>query len=413
MTAYRHTTALVILGFLLASTETVAAEEATAHRPQYDNRNLWPHDVEKTDYFREKWSKAPVMVWAATGEGSLGEIARVRADLRDPTNWRIDGEPAKRLPDRETDVVFPAGNYSVRTSGDGKLEARHLTVESGARVSFPKADVYGNLWIKKGGSFARAHGAFSGWDKSNFCRNDNDEPHFIANFFTHNKKPGTSTEWIGKWQVGDEVNMISGRFIVAPGSTFMPTDRRTQHVQTDAELVLMSGSSFYMRGNYYQGIDLQIDGKLLAGTPERPLTKDCTLGLSFKGQTSKHDLDIGLVVTEEASLVVQSADPENARLVLRWHGVSNPSGTFKDGEPPEVAAKPHGIRMLLMGDAQLNGVEFQDVLKGGIMMPNPSLRTRWHDVFYGKGNFGSPDELFVPWDKAGPRAKTGPGRRAE
>jgi hypothetical protein len=288
-----------------------------------------------------------------------------------------------------------------------------VTVGSGARVTFPKADVYGNLWIKRGGSFSRAHGRFSGWDESNFCRNDNDEPQFIANFFTQNKRPDTSTEWIGAWQVGDEVNTISGKFIVAPGGTFMPTDRRTHSIQADAQLILMSGATFHLRGNFNKGIDIQVDGKLLAGTPDRPLTKDCVLGLSHKGERSKHGLDIGLVVSEKASLAVHSTDPTTARLVIRGHGLPRATGSPKNAEPSGAVAKPRGIMMLLTGGAQLNGVEFNDILKGGIMMSDPSLRHHWENVFYGPGNFGSPETLFTKWEQAGPKVNTGSGRSAK
>jgi len=69
--------------------------------------------------------------------------------------------------------------------------------------------------------------------------------------------------------------------------------------------------------------------------------------------------------------------------------------------------------MLLTGSSQLNGVEFNDILKGGIMMPSPSLRHRWRNVSYGLGNFGDPDELFARWENAGPRVKAGTGRRAD
>lgn len=207
--------------------------------------------------------------------------------------------------------------------------------------------------------------------------------------------------------------MISGRFVIAPGSTFMPTDRRTQRVQADAELIRLSGSTFHLRGNSYKGIDIQVDGKLSAGTPNRPLTKDCTLGLSFKGQKSKHGLDLGLVVSNSAAVDVTSADPKTARLVFRRHDMPSASGGFKDGEPPEVAAMPHGITMLLMGDVQLNAVEFNDVLKGGITMPDLALHTRWQNVFYGPDDFGSPDELSGPWRGVGPKVNTRPGRRAD
>jgi hypothetical protein len=69
--------------------------------------------------------------------------------------------------------------------------------------------------------------------------------------------------------------------------------------------------------------------------------------------------------------------------------------------------------MLLTGDVQLDGVEFNDVLRGGILMSDPALRARWKNVFFGPSNFAGPDELFAPWLEAGPRVNTRPGRSAD
>lgn len=90
MNSNHYTTALVLLGSMIASTTTAVAEEATAHNPQYDNKGLWPHDVEKTDYFKQHWPKATVMVWARTGGDPGQGNARIRAELRNPSNWLIE-----------------------------------------------------------------------------------------------------------------------------------------------------------------------------------------------------------------------------------------------------------------------------------------------------------------------------------
>lgn len=53
--------------------------------------------------------------------------------------------------------------------------------------------------------------------------------------------------------------------------------------------------------------------------------------------------------------------------------------------------------MILLGKTEFNGVEFNDVLKGGIAMPDPAARKAWQNVSIGKGNLGSEDELFTKY----------------
>ena len=400
MERWVKTTALVSLLVSIYSVRAFAGSipeppPATAHEPQFGSRELWPEWVVKTDFYKETWPKARILMWFETDWRKSRNL-----DPQDPKSWLENGKTATEPPDKNTDIVFPTSATRYYVAGREPFYARHVTLEPGAHVRFRDADVHGSLWVKKGGSFSRAKGIFGGTEKNTFCRSDNDEIQFIPNMIIHNKLKGKSTEWIGKWKTGDEVNLFSGRLIVAPDSTFLPTDRRIQRVGRDAELVLLSGSTFHLRGNHYIDVDLLIQGKLLAGTPERPLTKDCTLGLSFKargrGNVRRSDpADTGLILCPQGEIAVHSASPKTARLVFRWHRRKAESKSFSDGEPPAVAAMPHGINMLLAGTARFNGVEFNDVLKGGIRMPDLPLRTRWRNVFFGAKNFSQPDELFT------------------
>ena len=190
---------------------------------------------------------------------------------------------------------------------------------------------------------------------------------------------------------------------MAPGSTFLPTDRRTQRIGPDAELVLLSGSTLHLRGNHYFDVDFLVQGKVLAGTPDRPLTKDCHLGLSFKAgsKVKKGRADgthTGLILAPQGEIAVHSADPKTARLVFNWHRREAETKGFEDGEPPEVAAMPHGVNMMLAGKVRFEGVEFNDVLKGGIRMPDLTLRGNWRNIFFGETNFGKGDDLFTRSD---------------
>lgn len=380
------------------SPDNAAYVKATAHDPRYEDRTLWPAWVEKTDFIKENWPEARVLVYAHPGETVRG------VDLSDAANWRRpEGTRAKRAPDERTDVVFPATEkpYYVSTRKRGHaLRVRHVTVQPGARVCLFQAEINGNLWVKDGGAYSRKHGRLSPMEKSTFCRSDNEELQFIPNMQVHRKRKGASTEWIGKWKQGDDVNIFSGRFIVAPGSTFLPTDRRPQRIGPDAQLVLLSGATFHLRGNCYHDVDLMVGGKILAGTAQRPLTEDCTLGLSFKAQgvgdiRGSRPGDVGMVLFAEGGIAVHSASPRKARLVIKWHRreVETRRAGLKNGVPPEVAKMPHGISMVLAGNARLDGVEFQDVLPGGILLAEPQARKAWKNVAF-KNCFADGDALF-------------------
>jgi hypothetical protein len=380
--------------------------KASAHAPHYADRTIWPAWVEKTDFAKETWPKARVLVWAHAGKFERS------ADPADAANWlevptsaaAAAGEApaasrrAAKPPDGHTDVVFPSSTKRYQVSGRKPFRARHVTVGSGARVRLRDGDIEGNLWVKAGGSYSRAKGIFGAADKDTFCRSDNEALQLIPNMLVHNKRKDKGTEWIGNWKTGDEVNLFAGRMIIAPGGTFLPTDRRLMRVARDAELVLLSGCTFHPRGNQYIKDDMLIQGKLLAGTPRRPLTEDCVLGLSFKarGKVERSGAhDAGLILAPQGEIAVHSADPKTARLVFKWHRRPTESGQFRDGEPKALAKVPHGINMVLAGTTRLNGVEFNDVVTGGIRMPDPTVRTRWRNVAFGAGNFAPPEELFV------------------
>ena len=377
-----------------ARTDAASGSAATAHEPQFDNREMWPAWVAKAEFSKERWDISRVLVWKETdGAKSRG------LDPLDPANWLDNGRAATEPPDNTTDVVFPGSRDRYFVAGRQPFNVRHLTIEHGAQVRFQEADIYGNVWIKRGGSYFRAKGIFGGPMKDTFVRSDNEDVQFVPNMLVHNKPAGKSTEWLGKWKVGDEVNLYSGRLIVGPDSLFMPTDRRVNRIGHEAELVLMSGSAFHLRGNNYTDTDIRIQGRLLAGTPERPLTEDCIVGLSFKtrggADLGKADAtDVGLFLCPDGEMAVHSAEPEKARLVFKWHRRPPETKKFKDGEPEAIAALPHGISMFLAGGTAFDGVVFEDVLKGGIGMVDPRAHSQWKNVLFGK-NFGGPDALFV------------------
>jgi hypothetical protein len=368
--------------------------KASAHNPMYEDRTLWPEWVSKTAFVKEQWPKARVLVYAHAGVNKRGNF-----DLSDPANWLEDGKPATEGPDANTDIVFPAASKRYNVADGKGCDCRHMTVEPGVSAFLKSISVHGNMWIKDGASW---HAINVRGQRDTFMRNDAPAPNMAANKIAFNKPPAKSTEWVGTWNLGDELDLFSGVFIVAPDSTFMPGDRSTQHIYPNGTLVLNSGSSFYKRANQYWGDDLAVRGKILAGTPDRPLTRDCTIGLSFKAkgkggisQASKSS-DMGMIIYKDGSIAVNSADPAKARLVFKWHHLPPSSDKRAAGEPDVVKSMDHGIDMILLGQVQFNGVEFNDVLKGGISMPDPDARKQWKNVTFGK-NFADESGLFVKY----------------
>ena len=403
MTSPSRVILLFLLALVIGWNTAPAAEpsEPTAHDPRYGQSQLWPADVEKTAYFRQVWPKAPVLVWARA------DTPASETEPRDPANWLLNGRPAPYAPDANADVHFPEGSV-VKLREKTTLIVRHLTVGSGVRI--PKALAIrptGNVWIKEHGKVEEV-GAFHG-ENDVFVRNDNKDFNTreaaLANKILFNKAPGASVEILGIVKVHDEVSVMCGTLIIGPRAALVPGNRSVQLVYPDARLVLMSGAKFHKRGNQTWAHDLVVAGELLGGTPDRPLTEDCTVALSWKRQgrgsddvhRAGHPDDHGLIVRPDGKLRVHSADPDKAHLVITWNGLKSDSS----GEPEDLGAldhkrlaeMPRKVCLALQGDISLDGVRFDHVQKGGIKMPDPSIRREWA-IAFGQHNEGAPDELF-------------------
>jgi hypothetical protein len=379
-----------------------AAAEPVAHNPCYDRKDLWPEDVQKTAYYKETWPKAPLYVWTVPGDKSGKGPA---TDPRDPANWLVDGKRPSAPPGEDCDVLFPQGS-GVRLQEDVRLSVRHLTVGEGVRVPKPlKIRPLGNVWIKPGGRVEEV--ATFGGPKNVFLRNDNrdwlSQGAGLANKIVFNKPIGASIEILGAVKAWDEIGFFCGTVIVGPDAALVPGNRSVQCVYPDARLVLMSGSSFHKRGNQPYSNDLVVAGELLAGTPDRPLTRDCTLGLSFKtkGQAGIVNNpnpgganDYGMVVNPGGKVLVYSADPKKARLVITWNGLN--SNQHQEAGGPD--STPRHVDLVLQGRVDLDGVLFDHIRAGGILVADSAVRGRGVLAF-GDHNEGGPDQLFKVLEK--------------
>jgi len=384
--------AVAMCGLLVAAEPASlkpSSDEPSAHNPCFDQPGLWSPDVKKTAYYQQKWTPARLLVYAQKG-----------SRWNDPENWLENGKPATKGPDKNTDVLFPDGKYTVKEGdGDhwetyGTLEARHLTIGTGVELFLRAYAVTGNFWVRKGARWRIIECLWNGTANS-FSRNDMEQWPFLK-IPQVNKFDNGSVEVIGTWGNVDGLYVNAGKLIIGPDSAWYGGDRHQNTIGPKASLILMSGAKFQTHVNKNRDMDLDIYGELLAGTAERPLQKDATISLSYKsrGRLKGNDgkpfgsaQDFGLVLRPAARLAVTSGDPTKARLVFnRW----------ASWRPDKDHPAPTGlVQIALLGKLDVNGISFDHFDIGGIELPDPSAATLWKNVTFGKDNAGKPDEIFT------------------
>ena len=384
---------------LLCLINPIFAAEPAAHDPQYSNPGLWPEDVKKTAYAAQIWTKAPLYVWAVTTKTGK------ETDPKDPANWTVDGKPAKNPPGENDDVIFPSESV-ISLKENTNLIVRHLTVEPKVRVvKALRIRPIGNVWIKQG-AIVDEIANFSG-TYNVFLRNDNRDWRKggagIANKIVFNKPVGSSIEIIGAVLAYDEMGFFCGTVIVGTDSILLPGNRSSQPIYPDAKLILMSGATYHKRGNQPNEPDLVVSGTIQAGTPDRPLKRDCILGLSFKTkgtmQVSNHypagsPNDYGLIMNQSASLLVYSTDIQKARMIITWNGLG--SYAYKGAGDPDPETRY--VDLVLQGNVNLSGVHFDRMLRGGILIGDPSF-SKQSGISFGEHNQGKSNELFNVLEK--------------
>lgn len=387
-------------GTQLAATADSAAYDPSApaaHNPCYDRKGLWPEDVKQTAYYNEKWEPARLLVWAKRG--------KFKGPVASAENWLeylpdgSGGQPATKGPDAKTDVVFPDGNYTVEGPGGweqwGTFAVRHLTQGKGVKVNVRDPAIVGNLWQFDGpGGFHIMEPRWVG-NKHAFARSENRRtPGFKIP--SVNKTEGASVEFLGFWNNADGWNVNNGVMILGPDVIFLGGDRHILCVEESGTLIMMSGATFQLTQRRNMWRDLYIKGKFLAGTPDRPLTRDAIIYLNDKtgGQVTPNSYKGGMLLLPQGSMAVNSADPTKARLVFALAKYPLP-GNAKEQSKRKESEKPGKIDMALYGKADFNGVEFNDVRTGGIEITDPAIRAGWKNVFYGTNNAGEPDTLFT------------------
>ncbi len=404
----------------------------------------WPDEPPATGpkpaYTSQKW-EAPrrLLVWA--GPGTSGR-------LRDTGGWIENGRPMKAAAqtviwggptwnrskqlaefDEHTDILLPAAERSYQVKGGAHWHqskgflARHLTVESGASFGANVKGLFGNLWVWPGSDFNGGGCAYFRGPRHTFLRNGDPRPldgpirwadleakSLARKWVLRKDDPDASMEIIGGAGSGDETHVQQGRLVVSEGSTVLIGPRCCQTVGPAAVLQLQSGAVFAKNHNQPHKQDMLVRGRLQAGSPQRPITEDCYVGLSFKDHGRLFASEMwrkrgeyrGLEIWPGAQVRVHSADSTEARLVFQYHGKD---GFGDTGAPPKEGEPGYGaylevprqidITIWAGADVRLDGVVFDDVREGGIRLQDPAMRDSWRHVFYGEGNAGGPEALFA------------------
>ncbi|MBA3937165.1 MAG: hypothetical protein H0X38_06875 [Planctomycetes bacterium] len=394
--------------------------KVSAHEPHFSEPGLWDGDVQATLYSKQVWPKTRVLTWAKPGSGAK--------DGWEAKYWLEDGKPATMGISVDTDLVLPdaGAGYTVSLTDGRKYQPsafRHLTIGAQACV-VGHFSVKGNLWIKAGGKVMFLDSAVGGghtfWRNDNLTNGWDARGVSLVDHFHFSKLADSSAEFIGIYHSEDNWQFHSGLFIVAGGSEIGMGNRTPPRIDKDATVAILGGGYLARRSNCDWADDLTIDGKLLAGLPERPLTRDARLGLGWKskgvflgskggGRMPGPD-DLGLVVTQGGSVTVHSSDPAKFRLVINCSRRDDDWGQIEiisrdhplHGDPLIAKLKelPRRTDMEIRGTITWNGILLDGIRAGGIHIATPpDLAAHGKGPAFGTDNEGKPAGLFAPLRK--------------
>jgi hypothetical protein len=424
-------------------------DTATAHAPQFQNKALWPNIGGKEAFVLQQWRQGRVYVWAHPGEGTSDSKGGKRG-LRDPNSWLENGKPPEKVVfDELTDLVFPSSEtrYYISTGSLGQGQVfRHITIGRNCDVSGGGdgvgRSIYGNVWVKRYGRLYAQGGTRILGKEHSFIRNDNIQPAnkklpgnpMISQYIGFHKGKDSSVEIIGWVTVLDEFQIKECTVIVGQDSLLQPGRNASPIISHGGTLALMDGAQWYKWANEMYTRDLDVTGSILGGLPERPLTRNATLRLHRKNhplrpldaetaaylENTKLDREIitsmksrtpSLIIQPGSVLRTHSADPSKARLVISWTEMLGATKHFQDPTSDEAkkllaeggekaillkwyAGLPAGISIWFAPGTVVDGVEFDFVHKGGMLMGDPAMKATWKSVYFGSNCLASGAELF-------------------
>lgn len=423
-----------------AAVQAPGYAEATVAKPGFASRALWPCLDGKEAFTRETWEPpAHLYVWAHPGESGEKGGRRTPHDPWEGRHWTdaATGRPATGIEwGPTTDFLLPASatpyqvSWKLPDQEKHMRTYRHLTVQPGAGWYTCGAQIHGNVWVKRGGSHGN-HGsiAFSG-TRAAFFRHDNGDPRQtgkegagVTQYISHDKAGGGSTELLGALATVDEFRVMAGTLIVGRDSRVMPGRNAVPFIRPQATLALLDGACFGKWCNQIGTVDLLCDGTLQGGLPERPLTRDARAGFSYQNVNGTRFYPEGrkpratgfsletrvapLIVGEGGLLRSVSAEPARARLVVGWGGLDATAWhcdgiEFRRSPPAEQErlraacdALPKEIVIAFRPGARAEGVRFERILAGGLLLCAGAERSALRDCVLAPGDRPLPDGLFT------------------
>ena len=432
---------IAVLGFAMrASALDVSAitSKPTADNPQFGNKEAWPNLVGDEYFLKQKWPKGRVLIWPHAGK-SFGRSAP-RPDPLNAGSW-IDaatGKPADAMPDMDTDIILPDADkpYKVSFKGQKNRACRHLTV--GRNATFEPGgggslSVFGNVWIRPGGTLYIYRTLKLVGSGHTFFRNDwpadgklkklhdtgavvsfdpadprkpnpwswrtNRTPS-VCHFFRHDK-PGATTEFLGYSSSRDEVHIMAGTLIVGRHSRFLCGGAAMISTAKGAAVALMDGAMAGKTVNQFGSCCRMLGGSISAGLPDRPVKRDARLGLGYsnwmnltfpdqKNSRRGNAYDYGrLSGSFSGTLIGHPAKGADARLVVGWQRISAGGGgrgvNKTDAFNRTFAKLLPKITIWVGAETKIANVRFDDLHRGGIVLPDRSIMKQWKDVTFGEG----------------------------
>jgi len=411
----------------------------------------WPDEPPKSGrqpaYTTETW-EAPrrLMIWAKPGQSGM---------LTAADNWLIVEAGGEITPDAQnieegklkeswwhanTDIVVPAAREKYQCRRAGKFPCRHITV--GHKAKFEAAaltSLNGNVWVARGGYYRTRYSTRLKGDKHTFFLNDQPrltpesigedvevvgrgyiipqehpgpgyDGYCVAQYLHVRKADDASVEFIGTLSSSDDFQLHRGTAVVAENSQLWAGTRSKQHFGRGTTLRLMSGGEYGKAHTspgsgygfkYSQGsMDAVINGRIEAGTEDHPITENAYFGISFKAPAGFEDLDRqvpGAIIGPDTEIAVHTADPEKAKLVIRWHRRHN---DWYEGRLDGYKQMPELIYIGVCGNLMLENVKFDDMARGGLMLKNPSIVSQWKNVTFGDRCAGDRDDVITKWPES-------------
>ncbi len=358
----------------------------------------------KAPWETETWANARQLVWANPGTDGT---------FKDAVNWLEKGKPATKGPDQDTDIVLPAADKEYKVQA-ARCAVRHVTIEKNAFLiggHRSECEAWGNVWVKPGGfvyyiSILGPQHSFFRIDDAEFPNEQNKEEYRhtsarsdkinrtqISHKFQLCKYGDASCEFIGKFGVSDEIMIQHGRLILNGELRWSGvTNKGALEIYDGGILELRSGAAigpFTGKNNKNVfNIDVYRGGILQAGSPERPLTENAYVLLGADGDDKPGST--GLYTAVGSQVRVFSSDPTKHRLVFD----SIASRGWSDGKGRALEKNGPGITMELAGDLLFDGVQFNQVMNGGIHLLDPTSTKQWKNVSFGATKASKPENLI-------------------